>query len=178
MFVNEYEMTRKRFLQWSTPNLFKLPITYIWMVVVLLSAFAWWYFAKMGVEMRWQTLAAFMVLIALYRGFFFRYMAVDKQYRLTKMNMYKDVAWMCKVEVTEGGIRVSANGKLQAYVKWDRIESFNEANSFYDLKVKEGDQARLDKNSFTKGDAEGLKQFMKEKHPEIPWDVVPPAYNK
>lgn len=178
MFVNEYEMTRKRFVSWSTPVISKLPITYIWAVIVVISAFAWWYFAHKGIEMRWQTLAAFMVLIGLYRGFAFRYMATDKQYRLTKENMYKDVPWMCKVEVNDGGIRVSANGKLQAYVKWDRIEAFEEAKSFLDLKVKEGDQARLDKESFTKGDVESFKKYMADKHPDIPFREVSPRWNK
>ena len=178
MFVNEYEMTRKRFLLWSVPKFYKLPIFYIWAAVFVFSAVAWAYFANHDVEVRWETLAAFMCLISLYRGVAFRYMAVDKQYRLTKENMYKDVAWMCKVEVNDGGIRVSANGKLQAYVKWDRIEAFNEAESFLDLKVKEGDQARLDKNGFTKGTVEEFKKYMAEKHPEIPAGVVPAPYNR
>lgn len=178
MFVNEYEMTRKRFLLWSVPKFYRIAYFYIWGAVFVFSAVAWFYFAHHDVAVRWETLAAFMCLISFYRGVAFRYMAVDKQYRLTKENMYKDVPWMCKVEVNDGGIRVSANGKLQAYVKWDRIEAFNEAESFYDLKVKDGDQARLDKESFTKGDAEGLKKYMKEKHPDIPWGIVPPAYNR
>lgn len=178
MFVNEYEMTRKRFVQWSTPNIFRLPITYIWAAVIVFAAFAWWYFAKQGIELRWQTLAAFMVLIGLYRGFAYRYMATDKQYRLTKKNMYEDVDWMCKVEVNDGGIRVSANGKLQAYVKWDRIDAFEEATSFFDLKVKEGDQARLDKAGFTKGDAESFKQYMLEKHADIPYRTADPRWNR
>lgn len=178
MFVNEYEMTRKRFVSWSTPNIFKLPITYIWLAVIAFSLFAWIYFTKTGTALRWQTLASFMVLIALYRGFAFRYMATDKQYRITKEHMYKDVPWMCKVEINDGGIRVSANSKLQAYVKWDRIASFEEANTFLDLKVKEGDQARLDKEGFTKGDVESFKKWMAENHPEIPFGEVDPRWNK
>ena len=178
MFVNEYEMTRKRFVSWSTPNIFKLPITYIWAVILLFSAFTWWYFSQKDTAIRWQTLAAFMVLISVYRGFLFRFMATDKQYRLTKENMYKDVPWMCKVEVNDGGIRVSANGKLQAYVKWDRIDSFQEAKTYYDLKVKEGDQARLDKQGFTKGDCESFVKYMSEKHPEIPFQEADPRWSK
>lgn len=178
MFVNEYEMTRKRFVSWSTPNIFKLPITYIWAAVMLLSAYAWWYFTKEGIEMRWQTLAAFMVLIAIYRGFAYRFMATDKQYRLTKKNMYPDTPWMCKVEINDGGIRVSANGKIQAYVKWDRIAAFEEAETYYDLKVKEGDQARLDKEGFTKGDCESFKKWMAENHPDLPLGPADPRWSK
>lgn len=178
MFVNEYEMTRKRFLLWSTPKFYKLPIFYIWAAVFVFSGVAWYYFAHHGVAVRWKTLAAFMMLIAFYRGVAFRYMAVDKQFRLTKENMYKDVPWMCKVEVNDGGIRVSANGKLQAYVKWDRIEGFYEADSFLDLKVKEGDQARMDKACFTKGSEAEFKKYMAEKHPDIPCGPVPAPYNR
>ena len=178
MFVNEYEMTRKRFLLWSVPKFWKLPIFYIWCAVFVFSGVAWYYFAHHNVEIRWETLAAFMMLISFYRGVAFRYMAVDKQYRLTKENMYKDVDWLCKVEVNDGGIRVSANGKLQAYVKWDRIASFEEADSFLDLKDKEGDQARLDKNSFTKGSTEEFKKYMAEKHADIPFKPVDARYNR
>ena len=178
MFVNEYEMTRKRFVSWSTPNIFKLPITYIWTAVLLFSAFAWWYFANKDTAIRWQTLGAFMVVISVYRGYLFRFMATDKQYRLTKENMYKDVAWMCKVEVSDGGIRVSANGKLQAYVKWERIDAFEEAVTFFDLSVRDGDQARLDKACFTKGDEESFRQYMKEKHPDIPYREKDPRWSK
>ena len=178
MFINEYEMTRGRFVKWSTPNIFKLPITYIWTAVIVFSAFAWGYFSHNGIAIRWQTLAAFMVVIGIYRGYLFRFMATDKQFRLTKENMYKDVPWMCKVEINDGGIRVSANGKLQAYVKWERIASFEEAETFYDLKVKEGDQARLDKEGFTKGDGESFKKWMAENHPEIPFQEVDPRWNK
>lgn len=178
MFVNEYEMTRKRFIQWSTPIFYKLPIFYIYCAIIVFSVFAWWYFATNNVAVRWQTLAAFMVLISLYRGVAFRYMATDKQYRLTKENMYKNVAWMCKVEVNDGGIRVSANGKLQAYVKWERICAFEEANTFFDLKVREGDQARLDKAGFTKGDAESFKKYMLENHSEIPYGETDPRWNR
>ena len=178
MFINEYEMTRGRFVKWSTPVFYKLPIFYIWCVVFVFSGIAWYYFAQHNVAVRWETLAAFMMLISFYRGFAFRFMATDKQYRLTKENMYKDVPWMCKVEVNDGGVRVSANGKIQAYVKWDRIEAFAEAKTFLDLKVKEGDQARLDKECFTKGDVESFKAWMAEKHPEIPFKEVEPRYNK
>ncbi|MBQ0041246.1 MAG: YcxB family protein [Clostridiales bacterium] len=178
MFINEYEMTRKRFLLWSTPRFYKLPIFYIWAVVFIFSGIAWWYFANYDVEMRWQTLAAFMMLISFYRGVAFRYMAVDKQYRLTKENMYKGVPWMCKVEVNDGGIRVSANGKIQAYVKWDRISEFVEADSFLDLRVKDGDQARLDKACFTKGNTDEFKAWMKENHPDIPYKEMEARYNR
>lgn len=178
-FVNEYEMTRKRFSKWSTPNIFRISLTYVWIVVGLVSAFAWIYFAKNDTEIRWQTLAAFMVLIAIYRGFLFRHMAVDKTYRLTKANTYKGEPWMCKVEINDGGIRVSANGTMSAYVKWDRVSSFQEAKTFLDLKV-DGDenQARLDKESFTEGDVESFKQYMREKHSDIPYKEVEPAWNK
>ncbi len=178
MFVNEYEMTRKRFLLWSTPVCYRLPVFYIYCAIFLFSGFAWYYFDHNGAAIRWQTLAAFMMIFSFYRGVAFRYMAVDKQYRLTKLNMYKDVPWMCKVEVNDGGIRVSANGKLQAYVKWERIEAFEEADSFLDLKVKEGDQARLDKACFTKGSEEEFKAYMAEKHPDIPYRTVKPAWNR
>ena len=178
MFVNEYEMTRKRFLLWSTPIFYKLPIFYIWAAVFAFSGVAWYYFAHHNVEVRWETLAAFMMLISFYRGVAFRYMAVDKQYRLTKENMYKNVPWMCKVEVNDGGVRVSANGKIQAYVKWDRIDAFVEATSFYDLRVKEGDQARLDKACFTKGSAEEFEMWMAEHHPNLPKQEMEPRYNR
>lgn len=177
MFVNEYEMTRGRFVRWSTPNILKLPITYLWLVIFALGIFSWWYFAKNNVAVRWQSLGAFMALFSAYRGFAYRYMATDKIYRMTKQNMYKDVPWMCKVEVNDGGVRVSANGKMQAYVKWERIESFVEADGFLDLKVKDGDQARLDKKCFTKGSEEEFKKYMAEKHPDIPYEPVDPRWN-
>ena len=178
MFVNEYELTRKRFHDWSVPIFYQLPIFWIYACIFSFSGLAWIYFVQHGAPLRWQTLCAFMMLFSFYRGVAYRPMAADKYYRLTKEQIYHGEPWMCKVEVNDGGIRVSANGKLQAYVKWERIEAFIEAKSFLDLKVKEGDQARLDKNSFTKGDVESFKKYMAEKHPDIPYKEMQARYNR
>ena len=176
-FVNEYEMDMKRYVNWSTPVLWRVPIFYIYMAVMLVSIYAWWYFAQHDVAMRWQTLAAFMALICFYRGALYGKMAANKHYRITEEDHFKDGHWMCKVEVGDAGVRVSANGKMNSYVKWDRVTSFQEAKSFYDLKVG-SEQARLDKNSFTKGDAESFKAYMLEKHADIPYSEVEPRWNR
>ena len=123
-FTNEYEMTKKRYVKWSTANVLKLPIFYGFVALFAFSVFAWIYFAKSDAPMRWQTLAAFMALISVYRGYFYGIMAAGKQYKLTKQELHNNQPWMCKVEVTNSGIRVSANGKMNAYVKWERVSSF------------------------------------------------------
>lgn len=178
-FVNEYEMTRERFVKWSTANLLKQPIFYVFAAMFAVSIFAWVYFAQHGAAQRWETLAAFMALISLYRGVLYGPMAASKSYKLTMEHTYKNEPWMCKVEVSDGGIRVSANGKMHAYVKWERVSSFMEAKSWFDIKVDgDSNQARLAKEAFTLGDAESFKEWMLKEHPEIPYKEVDPAWNK
>jgi len=178
-FVNEYEMTRERFVKWSTSKLSRQPIFYVLMGMLAISIFAWIYFAQHDAPQRWETLAAFIALISLYRGVFYGPMAASKSYKLTIEHTYHNEPWMCKIEVAEGGIRVSANGKMHSYIKWERVSSFQEAKSFFDIKV-DGDtnQARLDKESFTLGDAESFKEWMLKEHPEVPYREVDPAWNK
>ena len=178
-FVNEYEMTQSRYVKWSTANVLRLPVFYLYLAIFATSIFAWVYFAQNDVATRWETLAAFMALISAYRGYFYGKMAAGKQFRLTKQELYKNADWMCKVEVNNAGIRVSANGKMNAYIKWDRVSSFQEAKSFFDIKV-DGDenQARLDKACFTEGDAESFKKYMLEEHSDIPYKEIDARWNK
>lgn len=176
-FINEYEMTKKRFVKWSIPVFYRLPIFYIMVVVFIVSGYAWYYFAQHDAPQRWQTLAAFMMLMCLYRGILYKPLSADKQYRLTKMNMYNNQPWMCKVDVSEGGIKVMSNGKVNAHIKWDKVVKFQEAKSYLDLVVQSGEQARMDKACFTRGDAESFKAWMAENHPELPLTEVAPKAN-
>lgn len=178
-FVNEYEMTRERFVKWSTANIWRQPVFYILMGMFCLAIYAWIYFANHNATQRWETLAAFIALIALYRGVFYGPMAASKAYKLTMEHTYKNEPWMCKIEVADGGIRVSANGKMHSYIKWERVSSFQEAKSFFDIKVDgDSNQARLAKECFTEGDAESFKAYMLEQHSDIPYKEVDPAWNK
>jgi len=172
-FINEYEMTRGRYNKWAVPKFWCLPVFYVYLAIFILSVGSWVYFNQHDVAQKWRTLCAFMCLISVYRGVAFKYMATDKQYRLTKMQVFKDKPWMCKIDVTEGGIKVGANKNKPSHIKWERVEKFVEGKSYFDFKVTTSlgsDQARLDKNCFTLGDAESFKQFVLEQHPEIPYE--------
>ncbi len=178
VFKNEYRMTRKRYVKWATPVFWKLPVFYILMVLLVFGIFCWWYFAKHNVEQRWETLAAFIVLITLYRGFLYRPLAADKQFRITRQKKYNDEDWDVAIIVNDKGIKYKTNNRVESYVKWDDIVAFKEATSFYDLVDTLGQQARLDKECFTEGDAESFKLYMETQHPDIPYSVVEPKGNR
>jgi hypothetical protein len=180
-FGNEYEMTRKRYDMWSVPICYYTPVFWIYVVIFAVSTFALIYFKQHGVAMKWETLAAFMMFIAVYRGIAFKWMATDKQYRLTKMQVFKDKAWKCKIEVNDGGVKVMANGKTMTHLKWTQVNEFQEGKTFYDLTCTTSlgeDKARLDKNSFTKGDAESFKKYMLEQHADIPYRKVDKKWDR
>lgn len=171
-FGNEYEMTRKRYDLWCVAKLYCTPIFWIYFGVFFFSMFAFIYMKNVGAAQKWQTLAAFMMFISVYRGVAFKFMATDKQYRLTKKNVFKDKPWMCKVEVNDGGVKVSANGKVMTHLKWDQVKACKEGKAVFDLTCETSmgeDKARLNKASFTKGDVDSFRQYMKENHPEVPY---------
>lgn len=70
MFINEYTMDRKRYDKWATPKFWRLRTFYLYLVLFAAGVFGWIYFDKVNVSARWQTIGAFLIFVAVYRGVF------------------------------------------------------------------------------------------------------------
>lgn len=168
MFRNEYEMTLSRYRKWLCPPVYKVKGFWFWTVMTVISCGVLVYARKNGLPIRIQSLSALILLCSVYRGFFFRAMYVDKQFRVMCMDYGKTEthSWKNTIEVDENGIRTFMDGAPMANVTWDRVQNLTLAEEYVDLEV---DQAfiRLDKACFTVGDAESFLAWMDEHHPEL-----------
>lgn len=71
------------------------------------------------------------------------------------------------------------NGKINNKVAWSDIEKFEEARSYYKLAVADSNEGViLDKECFTKGDADSFKQWMRDSHPEVVYGSIESAFDK
>ena len=178
MFVNEYVMNRKRFDKWTTPKFWKVkPSFYIYLGLFIAGVFGWVYFDAAGASTRWQSIGAFLTFVAVYRGVFFQWMRADKMFRVTRQKYYDEKDWTCKVKVDSDKIYLYINGKYNS-VEWNDVIKFEEAKTYFRLGTDEfREGVMLDKNSFIKGDAESFKQWVLEKHSDIPYGPVDPMWD-
>ena len=181
MFVNEYEMTHKRYIKWMTAKFYKLPIFYIYVFVFILSAIAFWYFGKLKFDGfgRWQTLCVCLMFVSVYRGIFFRYLHASKSYRIKKSEAFGKNKWMCKVVIDLNHIEVFTNDEFKYRVHFDDVVSIVEAKSYATLKTRdETNSVRIDKESFTKGDYESFVKFIRGNKPNIKFEKENPSFDK
>lgn len=179
MFTNEYIMDRKRYNKWATPKFWKLPVFYVYCFIFAAGIFGWIYFEKVNAPVRWQTIGAFLTFVAVYRGIFFRWMHADKTFRVTRARYFDGKNWSCKVIIGCKDISLYINGKMNNKVAWSDIEKFEEARSYYKLAVADSNEGViLDKECFTKGDADSFKQWMRDCHPEVVYGSIESAFDK
>lgn len=179
MFENEYVMDHKRYEKWTVPKFWCVPLFYVWMVVFFISIFGIWYFTKNNVSKRWVSLAALMAFVSIYRAIPRRWMAQNKQYRVTAQQYFNEKPWTCRIVISNNYIEQYLNGKLDNTIGWDQIKKYIEGKSHILLGTGNGREGiMLDKDSFTKGKAEDLKIYVRNQHPTIIFEKEVPAYDK
>lgn len=167
MFENQYTMDIKRYRRWTAPVFYKVKSFWPWMVILAIGLVGAIFFRNEDTKFNWESLGYMLVLISVYRAVFFRYMLAGKQFKMMRVqNGVKE--WQCKVCVGNT-IRLFTNGEMNNEVFWKQVEKFVEAKSYFDLKV-DNDFVRLDKNCFTKGDADSFKAWMQAEHGDIPYE--------
>ena len=177
-FKNEYHMSRRRYIHWTTPVFYRDIAFWVFSGIFVFALAALMYFNQVGAPGRWKTLAMFMMVLSVYRVVFYKVLATDKHYRLLRQQKFNDKDWTVEIIVDDKGVKYKTNGRNASYVKWADIVSFQEAKSFFDLNDSLTQQARLDKECFTKGDADSFREYMLKEHPEIPYGPVDPKINK
>ncbi|MGM9661704.1 MAG: YcxB family protein [Oscillospiraceae bacterium] len=166
MYQVKYQMDMKRYRQWTCPPVTKTRGFWFWLVLLVVSTAALVYFRSIESEMRFQSLAALLILCSLYRGFFFRPMYANKQFRLMRMQYGKE-AWDSQVDIDDEGIRTYMDGEQQASVTWDQVESFTVTTNYFDFEVDK-DFIRLPRDCFTEGSDTAFLQWMDEQHAAVP----------
>lgn len=179
MFVNEYVMNRKRFDRWTTPKFWKVtPGFYIYLGLFIAGIFGWIYFDIVDAPRRWQTVGAFLTFVAVYRGVFFQWMRADKMFRVTRQKYFGEKDWTCKVKVDDNKVYLYINGKFNNSVEWKDVVKFEEAKTYFRLGTDEfREGVMLDKESFIKGDCDSFKQWVLDRHPEVPYGPVAPMWD-
>ncbi len=167
-FKNVYKMDMNRYRKWMNPPLTKVKGFWFWAPLSLLALAALLYFRAKAYPLRLQSLSSLILLAALYRGFFFRRMYVDKQFRIMCMDYGYEpfVGWQNTIVVDDEGIRTFMDEKPMANVTWDQVQNLTIARGYFDLEV-DMDFIRLDKASFVEGNTESFLAYMTEKHSDI-----------
>ena len=175
MFQNEYCMDINRYRHWTCPILTKAKGFRFWLLLILVGLPSACVFYAIDARQSFKTTALLITLVGVYRGFLFRPMYANKQFRLMAAQFDKK-SWMTKIVIGDT-LRLYVDGELNNEVQWGQVKTLVEARSYFDLEVG-GDYLRLDKASFTKGDAESFLAYMKECHPEIPHQEEKPEFNR
>lgn len=175
MFQNEYIMDINRYRHWTSPILTKAKGFRFWLLLTLVGLPTICVLYAIGARQSFKTTALLITLVAFYRGFLFRSMYANKQFRLLSAQ-FKKKTWMTKIVISDT-IQLYMDGKLNNEVQWSQVDKLVEAKSYFDLEV-DGDYLRLDKAKFTQGDAESFLTYMKEQHPEIPYQEEKPEFNR
>lgn len=175
MFQNEYCMNIDRYRHWTCPILTKAKGFKFWLILTLVGLPTVCVFYAVGARQTLKTTALLITFAAFYRGFLFRPMYANKQFRLLSTQFHKK-SWMTKIVIGDE-ISLYVDGNLNNEVQWNQINGLVEAKSYFDLEVN-GDYLRLDKAGFTQGDSERFLSYMKEQHPEIPYREEKPEFNR
>jgi len=175
MFENQYIMDIKRYRRWTAPVFYKVKSFWFWVLIFIIGMIGAIFFRNEETKLNWESLGYMLVLISVYRGVFFRYMLAGKQFKMMRVQ-YGMKEWECKL-IVGNTIRLYINGNFNNEIFWKQVEKVVEANEYFDLCV-DNDFARLDKNCFTKGDADSFREFIKTEHSDIPYEKEKPEFDR
>lgn len=180
MFINEYEITWKKYIKWVVPKFYMLWTFYIYLLIIIVAIFSLRFFDYYGIGFRWKTLAIFMIFIAIYRSIFFKYLHAIKQFKIMKMQQFMHgEKWICKIIIDDKFITLYLNDKQNNQITFDKIKKISISKSFIALKTEnENEKIMLDKKSFIKGNAEDFINDMKIKHSNILIEKENNKYNR
>lgn len=179
MFENEYIMDSKRFCKWALPKFWLLPVFYIDLFIVLVGIVGLWYFSNIAALNRWRTLSIFLIFIGIYRAFLFRWLSAIKQYRVTKDKFFDNKPWKVTICANKNSVEQSINGKFSSKTEWEKFKYLIEAKSSFTLALDDtGKGMKLDKDSFTKGDANSFKNFVLTEQKHIIVKKEAPVFDK
>ena len=168
MFQVKYFMDMNRYRHWTCPPAHKTKGFLFWLILLVVAVPCFVIFRMNNFDLRMQSMAGMLGLVALYRGFLFRPMYANKQFRIMCINYHKEErqGWDSRVDVTEEGIHTYMDDELRGTVLWDQVKSYTVTSKYVDFNVML-DFIRLPKDCFTVGTAEEIVAWMEEHHPEI-----------
>ena len=168
MFQVKYFMDMNRYRQWTCPAPHKTKGFWFWLALLVISTPLMFYFRAIDSDLRLQSMSAMCMLIAVYRGFLFRPMYANKQFKVMCVNYHKEErdGWDSGVKVEEDGVETFMDDESRGCVTWDQVQSMTVTSGYADLNVAT-DFIRLPKDCFTKGSLEEFLAWMDQNHPEI-----------
>lgn len=169
MIENEYVMDRERYVRWTTPIVFALPIFYILIILLVVDVFVFKRFYTSGVDKQLILISFFAFWILIYLAFFHKWVVAISNHKYLRKRVFKGNLWTCRALVDDYGIKLFVNGELTNTVSWDEITCLAEGKTFVSLKRKaEADKIVLFDDSYKKGTRDELINYIKTKHSNIP----------
>jgi len=163
VFINEYEITEKLFIDWArspvNPRLLR-PYRAVWLAAFIICAAGCVFTALSGAWLLVVMLAAGAAVSAVWY-FCGITMAAKKQYK----NILSDLGsekWSRKLYFTENRVITEDNGEDFSY-PYDRFTGRIENEDHYVILLDENTGIRVYKNAFTKGSFECFPDFILEK---------------
>lgn len=179
MIENEYVMTRDRYIKWTMPKFYALPIFYIYVVIFMLSILGLWYFIKHDATRQTILLFVFISFAVFYLAIFHKWVNAISQYKVLLKKAFNGNAWKQKIVINNDNIELYVNDELTNKVKWTDIKKVTIAKSSISLKrTLESDKITFFNDSYNKGTSESLITFIKEKYSKIPIESERIRYNR
>lgn len=162
MIENECVMTRDRFVRWTVPKFYALPIFYIYICIIVSDVLGFWYYIKHGGDSKQLILLFFLIAICfLYLAFFHKWIVAISQYK----ELYRKLGnkkWTQKVIINKESIELYVNDDLTNKLSWSEIKKVAIAKSFIALKRNiESEKIIIFDDSYKTGTKESLLTFIK-----------------
>ncbi|HOJ80046.1 MAG TPA: YcxB family protein [Clostridiales bacterium] len=166
-FVNEYTVSKLRFLEWA-----KRPVTpdvtqYLWIAMaVIIPAFA--VISAAYDDIVYLLLYAFLELFCVFMIFFRKRLLLARQFKALTIVQGKD-EWERRIELGDK-IKVTDGNSAIEY-EWAQVKEFIADRDYLILVMARRLGLRLDRSGFTKGTGESFIEYMKNEHAGIPIKV-------
>lgn len=169
MIENECTVTRERYVMWTMPKFYFLPIFYIYLCIFIFSIFAVSHLVKIGADKKWILLFGFLALAVFYLAIFHKWVTAISQYKVLLKKAFNGTPWKQKVIVDNDSIKLYINDELSNTVAWDKIKSVAIAKSFVALKHgSESEKIIIFDDSYIKGSKNELLSYIKSIYKELP----------
>ena len=169
MIVNEYKMTRERFIKWTMPKFYALPIFYIYVCIFIGAILGLWYFIKHNGTKQMILLCIFIAVAIFYLAVFHKWVTAISQYKLLYKKAFKCNCWTQRVEADKDSIKLFVNNELTNTVKWSDIKKVAVAKSSVSLRNNiESDKITLFDDSYVKGSKDEFLSLIKSNFANLP----------
>lgn len=171
MFESSYIVDLRRFVRWYAPPVRQQKHFRLWMLVLAVSIVGTILCYVLVLGDRYASLGWLMIFISLYRGVFFDVLYARRQFYAScrYVGRGKENCWPRRSVADESGVTCYMDDEVCLSIPWEKAELCREDALHLDI-VSGQQVARFEKDSFTCGSAEALREWIQQNHPQLPWE--------